>query len=204
LKELLKMVENNGLIPKHQSSFRERHSTIEQSHHTSHHTAYLSTSIESTTATFSNDSAVLATDSDRGIASQKPQTNLDTIQKRLKKVRIKANESKPGHFAFTTQRKTCPPVQINNVHVPQQDDVKCRKLHLARGLTWHKHIFTEQKQLGMMLTKMHWLLKTDVRTLHKQQNYHTLNNTQINMDLWNTTAEYSFHFKHKNPRTLQI
>jgi hypothetical protein len=31
-------------------------------------------------------------------------------------------------------------------------------LHLNKRLTWHKHIFTVQKQLAMMLTKMHWLL----------------------------------------------
>jgi hypothetical protein len=27
-----------------------------------------------------------------------------------------------------------------------------------RRLTWHKHIFTKRKQLGLTLTKMHWLL----------------------------------------------
>jgi hypothetical protein len=26
-------------------------------------------------------------------------------------------------------------------------------------LTWHKHIFTKRKQLGLTLTKMHWLLR---------------------------------------------
>jgi hypothetical protein len=34
LKRLLSMVKNNGLIiPNHQFSFRQRHSTIEQTHH---------------------------------------------------------------------------------------------------------------------------------------------------------------------------
>jgi hypothetical protein len=32
LKRLLPMLENNGLIPNHQFSFRQRHSTIEQTH----------------------------------------------------------------------------------------------------------------------------------------------------------------------------
>jgi hypothetical protein len=32
LKRLLPIVENNGLIPNHQFSFRQRHSTIQQTH----------------------------------------------------------------------------------------------------------------------------------------------------------------------------
>jgi hypothetical protein len=44
------------------------------------------------------------------------------------------------------------------VQVPQSEDVKYLGLHLDRRLTWHKHIFTKRKQLGLTLTKMHWLL----------------------------------------------
>jgi hypothetical protein len=51
-----------------------------------------------------------------------------------------------------------PPVQINNVQLPQKEEVKYLGLHLDRRLTWHKHIFTKRKQLGITLTKMYWLL----------------------------------------------
>jgi hypothetical protein len=30
--------------------------------------------------------------------------------------------------------------------------------HLDLRLTWHKHVFTKRKQLGIALTKMYWLL----------------------------------------------
>jgi hypothetical protein len=55
------------------------------------YTADLLTSPESTTATFADDTAVVATDSDPAIASQKLQTNLLAIQNWLKKWRMKAS-----------------------------------------------------------------------------------------------------------------
>jgi hypothetical protein len=71
---------------------------------------------------------------------------------------MKANETKSIHVTFTTRRATCPPVHINDLQLPQTEDVKYLGLHLDRRLTWRKHIFTKKKQLGLTLTKMHWLL----------------------------------------------
>jgi hypothetical protein len=121
-------------------------------------TADLPTSSKSTTATFANDTAVLATDSNPAIASQKLQTNLLTIQNWFKKWRIKANGCKSIHITFKTQKEICLPVQINNMQLPQKEEVKYLRLHLDRRLTWHKHIFVKRKQLGITLTKMYWLI----------------------------------------------
>jgi hypothetical protein len=66
------------------------------------YTADLPTSSESTTATFADDTALLATDSDPAIASQKLQTNLLAIQNWFKKWRMKANGCKSIHVTFTT------------------------------------------------------------------------------------------------------
>jgi hypothetical protein len=119
------------------------------------YTADLPTSSESTTATFPDDTAVLTTDSDPVIASQKLQTNLLGFQNWFKKWRMKANECKSIHVTFATRNETCPPVQINNVQLPQK---KYLGLQFDRRLTWHKHIFVKRKQLGITLTKMYWLL----------------------------------------------
>jgi hypothetical protein len=131
--------------------------------------ADLPTLTDSTTTTFADDTAVLATDSDPGIASQKLQTILDAIQKWLRRCRIKANKSKSVHITFTTWRETCLPVHINNVHPPQQEDVKYLRLHLDRRLAWCKYVLTKWKQLRMTLIKMHWPLgrKSKLSTSNK-------------------------------------
>jgi hypothetical protein len=51
-----------------------------------------------------------------------------------------------------------PPVEINNVQLPQEEEVKYLGLHLGRRLIWHKPIFVKRKKLGITLTKMYWLL----------------------------------------------
>jgi hypothetical protein len=98
-------------------------------------------------------------------------TNRPTCNSKLfKKRRMKANESKSIHVTFTTRRETCPPVHINSVQLPQEDD-KYLGLHLDRRLTWHKQIFAKRKQLGITHTKMHWLFqwKSELSTSYKKQ-----------------------------------
>jgi hypothetical protein len=122
-----------------------------------------------------------------------------------------ANESKAVHVTFTTnseplvrertisvgityttRRETCPPVQINSVHLPQQEDVMYLGLHLDRRLTWRKHIFTKRKQLGMTLTKMHWLhgWKSKLSTSNKSLMYKAIFKPiwTYGIQLWGTAS----------------
>jgi hypothetical protein len=101
------------------------------------HTADLPTSPETTTATFADNTAVVATDNDPILASCKLQTNLLTTQKWLKMWRMKANESKSTQVTFTTCKDMSPPVYINNVQLPQEEDIKYLRLYRDRRLTWH-------------------------------------------------------------------
>jgi hypothetical protein len=65
--------------------------------------ADIPTSPDSFTATFADDTAVVATDSDPATASHKLQTTFLTIQSWLRDWRIKANETKSAHVTFTTR-----------------------------------------------------------------------------------------------------
>jgi hypothetical protein len=128
------------------------------------------------TTTFANDTSLLTTDSNPAVALQLLQTDLLAIQHWLKRWWLNINEVKSTHVTFTTRLATCPRVHINDVELPQSDDFKYLAIHLDRILTWHKHIFSKRKQLGLTLTKMHWLLgcKSQLSTTNKLLLYKTI------------------------------
>src|SRR5204863_491660 len=92
------------------------------------------------------------------MASTNLQIHLDKLQLWFRKWRIKVNESKSVHVKFTMRRETCPPVFLNSHLLPQSEQAKYLGMHLDRGLTWQKHIFTKRLQLGLKLRKIYWLI----------------------------------------------
>jgi hypothetical protein len=135
------------------------------------YTADLPTSPEPTTATFADDTAVVAMDSDPANASQKLQTSLLAIQDWFKKWRMKANESMSIQVTFTTPRETCPPVHINNVQLPQED-VKYLGLHLDSKLSLAQTYFRKTETIRNHSDQNVLVTRTKVKTLYKQQTSH--------------------------------
>ena len=86
------------------------------------YTADLPTSNQVMTATFADDTAILASHADAACASRNLQINLNEIHQWLKKWRIKANGTKSSHVTFTMRRDSCPPVTLDNCQLPQKDD----------------------------------------------------------------------------------
>lgn len=123
-------------------------------------TADLPTSDQTTTATFADDTAVLAAHEDPLEASQILQTSLSSIAEWLKRWRIKVNENKCVQVTFTLKSETCPPVTMNNVQIPVQNSVKYLGIHLDRRLTWKTHIWNKRLQLNTKLSKMFWILSS--------------------------------------------
>ena len=88
------------------------------------YTLDLPTSNEVKTATFADDTSIMASHVNPEIATSKIQENLDEVQMWLKKLRIKVNEKKSIHVTFTLRKETCPPVKLNGQLIPQSDSVK--------------------------------------------------------------------------------
>lgn len=52
------------------------------------------------------------------------------------------------------RKARCPPVLLNDVAVPQVDEVKYLGMHMDRRLTWKKHIKAKRKQLNLKFSNM--------------------------------------------------
>jgi len=111
------------------------------------YTADLPVVLDTITGTYADGTAILTAHKDYVEASQQLQRSLFHIQIWLKKWRIRVNGAKSVQVTFTTRRKTCPPVILNGVSIPQAESARYLGLHLARRLNWRRHISTKRKQL---------------------------------------------------------
>jgi hypothetical protein len=68
------------------------------------------------------------------------------------------NNDKSAQIAFTTKRRTCPQITINNAPIPVQSEVKYLGLHTDQKLTWKAHIQTKKMQLTTKARNMNWLI----------------------------------------------
>lgn len=109
-------------------------------------------------ATYADDTGILASDDDPHQASRLLQTHLNKIEIWLKTWRITANTTKSVHITFTLRRGTCPSVTLYGKILPVQESVKYLGFHLDRRLTWAKHIWSKRLQLGLVHRKMYWLM----------------------------------------------
>jgi hypothetical protein len=122
------------------------------------YTADLPVLPEVTVATFADDTALLATHTDPVVATNILQRNLNDLSAWLNEWRMKVNETKSSHVTFTLNSNSCPPVSLNNVIVPQVQEVKYLGMFLDRRLTWQSHIWHKRQQLNFKFNQLSWLL----------------------------------------------
>ena len=101
-------------------------------------------SSNTTTATFADDTAILAVHKDPIIASQHLQDHMILFENWLKMWIIKANETKSTQSTFTLRKQSCPPVNLNDHPSPQSETVKYLGMLLDRRRTWKPHIWNKR------------------------------------------------------------
>jgi hypothetical protein len=84
-----------------------------------------------------------------------------------------------------------------HVQLSCADQVKYLGLHLNRKFTWHHHIFTKRKQLGLTL-------RTQFAAIPTQQAPSLQIHPQTYLDLRHPILGHSIHIQHRGPRTLSI
>jgi len=156
-------------------------------------TADLPVSDLTLTASYADDTAIMASHSDPIIATQHLQQHLDKMERWLKRWRIQANESKSTHITFTLRSGECPDVHLNGTIIPQSTTVKYLGLNLDRRLTWKPHIQNKRKQLGLLLKRMYWIIgrKSKLSLTNKLLIYKTILKPTwtYGIPLWGTAAQ---------------
>lgn len=107
------------------------------------------------TATFADDTAILAAVKDPAIASTKLQENINRIDEVTKLWKI--NQTMWTHITFTRRNKTCSNIQLDKVELPQKTEDKFLGYHLVRWLTWTKHSTAKLNQHKFKVKQMYWL-----------------------------------------------
>jgi hypothetical protein len=91
-------------------------------------------------ATFADDTAIMSSDHDPNMASQKFKQHLNLLQNWMEQWKITVNPTKSTQITFTTRKTICPQVTIINFPISIKQEVKYLGLHLDKKLTWQTHI----------------------------------------------------------------
>ena len=110
-------------------------------------------------ATYADDTAIMASDSDPKQASQSLQDHLNKIQEWTNNWHISINNKKSMHVTFTLRRETCPPVHLQNDVIPQVDNVRYLGMYLDRRMNWKHHIVIKRRDAHNKFLKLYWLIK---------------------------------------------
>lgn len=121
-------------------------------------------------ATYADDTAVLAANTNPSDASIQLQEELRVIENWLTKWKIKINTAKSSHVTFTLRRGNCSSVYIYNNQIPQYETVKYLGLHIDRRLTWKSYIKAKRLHLNLKSKRLLRLLSS------RSQNHFSLEN----------------------------
>ena len=114
------------------------------------------------TATFADDTAILAASNHQEEACDKLQQALDKISNWFADWKIKPSEGKSVHVTYSYRSiNLSNRVYIQGLPVPQANSAKYLGMHLDRKLTWEVHIIAKSKQIKKKTAQLYWLIDRD-------------------------------------------
>ncbi|KAL4084334.1 hypothetical protein QTP88_028158 [Uroleucon formosanum] len=127
-------------------------------------------------ATFADNTCITSSDPDIDKSTGYLQSHLNELQNWFNLWRIKINENKSIHIAFTLRPNNSPLVTLKNETIPGESSVKYLGIHLDQRLTWATHIKTKRKSMKLKLHKLCQLLRSKIllndKTLVYKQLFH--------------------------------
>uniref|UniRef100_A0A0A9YSX4 Putative RNA-directed DNA polymerase from transposon X-element n=2 Tax=Lygus hesperus TaxID=30085 RepID=A0A0A9YSX4_LYGHE len=148
---------------------------------------------ENTTATFADDTAILAVGNDNHESISKLRRSISRLQDWTAKWRIKMNEAKSVHVDFTNRRISYIPIHLNSKVIPYANEAKYLGMTLDAKLRWKAHVKKKKEELVLKFRKMYWLMGR--RSKMSIQNKLTLYNQVLKpvwtygAQLWGCTAQ---------------
>jgi hypothetical protein len=132
-------------------------------------TADIPTTDDTLIATFTDDTAMLSSDTNPNRASDKLQLHLIVFQTWLEQWRVKVNNTKSTQITFTTNRIVCPQTTNYNTPIPVKSEVTYLGLHLDQRLTWQAYIKAKRQQLNLRVKKILLSCRPNLPTVSGKQ-----------------------------------
>lgn len=111
-----------------------------------------------TTATFADDTAILAVGKTNEEATEKLQMATNQVNRWTRKWRIRLNETKSVHVNFTNKNTQHIIVNINNKQILYSNTAKYLGFTLDAKLRWKAYAKKKREELGLKFRKMYWLI----------------------------------------------
>jgi hypothetical protein len=155
---------------------------------------------QTVTATFADDTTILAHDENSENVTLTLQHHMNLIHNWCNSWKVKLNTEKSRHVTFTLRRQTCPPVYFNNSPIPQTTSVKYLGLTLDRRLTWNPHTRLKKKTLNSRLKLIFTLLHPRSRlSVQQKLNCYTI----LIRPIWTYGSEIYGSAKSSNIHRIQ-